>query len=262
MLNVELKLIFFDIMSKNLSIQYFLAIKLGLLILPQLAHCQWVKQKINTDASFRSIHAISEKIVWAGGSKGTVLRTTDGGKNWEIIHVPNTETLDFRDIYGVNAEIAYVMSAGEADKGNAKIIKTIDGGKTWQTIYETTEKGVFFDSMDFWNANEGLVFSDPINGKLLIIKTLDGGKTWNQISAEKLPPVREGEASFAASGNSLVVKGKNKAWISTQNRVFYSVDKGENWAVAETPFVAGQTSGIFGQYFYSVNSSSKCNLPK
>ena len=224
---------------------------LKFLLISQVTIAQWTKQKLETEASFRSICAVSENIVWAGGSKGTILRTIDGGKNWEILHPKDAENLDFRDIFGIDEKTAFAMSAGEAEKGNAKILKTTDGGKSWQTVFETTKKGVFFDSMDFWNANEGLVFSDPIEGKLLIIKTLDAGKTWQKISPDKLPAMRDGEASFAASGNSLVVKGKAKAWISTQNRVFYSTDKGENWAFSETPFKSTQTSGIFGLHFYS-----------
>lgn len=38
---------------------------------------QWQKQISNTEASFR---AVTNKIVWIGGSQGTFLRTIDGGK--------------------------------------------------------------------------------------------------------------------------------------------------------------------------------------
>jgi photosystem II stability/assembly factor-like uncharacterized protein len=44
---------------------------------------QWLRQNINTTASFRTVHALSDKNVWISGSKGTVLRTIDGGQNWQ-----------------------------------------------------------------------------------------------------------------------------------------------------------------------------------
>ena len=218
-----------------------------------LAQAQWTKQNAGTDASFRSIHALSKKVVWAGGSKGTILRTTNGGNNWQIIQVKDAEKLDFRDIYGVNEKIAYAMSAGNAEDGAAKIFKTTDAGATWKVILHRTEKGIFFDSMDFWNEREGILIGDPIDDKPFIIRTLDGGETWNRIEKDKLPAVQEGEASFAASGTGVITKGTGKAWLNTQGRVFFTPDKGETWQVYKTPFKQGQTSGIFGLHFWNEN---------
>lgn len=46
------------------------------------ANGQWIKQESKTDASFRSVYSVTNKIVWIGGSKGTILRTIDGGITW------------------------------------------------------------------------------------------------------------------------------------------------------------------------------------
>ena len=212
---------------------------------------QWTKQSAGTDASFRSIHAVSKKVVWAGGSKGTVLLTIDGGSNWKVIQVKDAEKLDFRDIYGVNAKKAYAMSAGNAEEGAAKIFKTIDGGANWKVVLHLTEKGVFFDSMDFWNEKEGILIGDPIDEKPFILRTVDGGISWNRIDKNKLPAVLEGEASFAASGTGVATKSNGSAWLNTQSRIFYTPDKGETWQVYQTPFKQGQTSGIFGLHFWN-----------
>lgn len=216
-------------------------------------YAQWTKQNSGTDASFRSIHAISKKVVWAGGSKGTVLRTTDAGKTWQIINVKDAEKLDFRDIYGASEKIAFIMSAGNAEDGAAKVFKTINGGKSWKVVLDYTQKGVFFDSMDFWNEKEGIIIGDPIDDKPFIIKTLDGGNTWSRVEKEKLPNVFQGEASFASSGTCVVLHPSGKAWLNTQSRVFFTPDKGETWQVFQTPFKQGQTSGIFGLHFWNEN---------
>jgi photosystem II stability/assembly factor-like uncharacterized protein len=104
---------------------------------------QWLRQNINTTASFRTVHALSDKNVWISGSKGTVLRTIDGGQNWQVINVPNAEKLDFRDIYAFNEKEAIIVSAGEASEGAAKIYRTDDAGQTWNLVFQTEEKGVF-----------------------------------------------------------------------------------------------------------------------
>jgi photosystem II stability/assembly factor-like uncharacterized protein len=214
---------------------------------------QWIKQRSGTDASFRSIHAISKKVVWAGGSKGTVLRTTNAGNTWQIIQVKDAEKLDFRDIYGVNEKIAYIMSAGNAEDDAAKVFKTNDGGLSWKLILHLTEKGIFFDSMDFWNENEGILIGDPIDEKPFILRTLDGGVTWKRIDKAKLPNVLVGEASFASSGTCIDIHPSGKAWLNTQSRIFFTPDKGETWQVYQTPFKQGTTSGIFGLHFWNEN---------
>ncbi|MCU0327207.1 MAG: YCF48-related protein [Spirosomaceae bacterium] len=199
------------------------------------ANAQWIKQNSNTDASFRSIQAISDKTVWAGGTKGTILKTEDGGQKWQVLKIAGAENLDFRDIQVLDKKTVIAMSAG-------------DGGATWQVVFETTEKGTFFDSIDFWNKKEGLLIGDPIDNKPFILKTTDGGLTWNRISKDRLPDIQDAEASFAASGTCVITKGKS-AWICTQKRVFFTHDKGETWNVTETKFTKGQTLGIFGLHF-------------
>lgn len=215
---------------------------------------QWQQQVSNTEASFRSICAVSDKIVWVGGSKGTFAKTIDGGKNWVATQVQGAESLDFRDVHAFDAQTVILMSAGEAEKGNAKIYRTDDGGKSWEIVYQTSQKGIFFDGIDFWDAQNGIVFSDPIDGKFVILKTKDGGKSWNPINPENIPENQKGEAAFAASGTSMITFGKNQAYICTGGgesaRVFYTENQGENWSVVKTNMPAGQASGLFGLRFW------------
>ena len=224
------------------------------IIFKSQAQAQWQKQVSNTDASFRSICAVSDKIVWVGGSKGTFVKTVDGGEKWVAKQVQGAESLDFRDVHAFDGRTAILMSAGEAEKGNAKIYRTENGGETWQIVYQTTQKGIFFDGIDFWDANNGIVFSDPIDGKFVILKTKDGGKSWNPINPANIPENQKGEAAFAASGTSLITFGKNQAYICTgggeSGRVFYTENQGENWSVVKTNMPAGQASGLFGLKFW------------
>jgi photosystem II stability/assembly factor-like uncharacterized protein len=216
---------------------------------------QWVKQAVNTDANFRSVCAVSDKVVWIGGSKGTFLRTIDGGKTWGTKQVPGAETLDFRDVHAFDAQTAILMSAGEAEKGNAKFYRTIDGGKSWEIVYQTTQKGIFFDGIDFWDKQNGIAFSDPIEGKFFIIKTKDGGKSWQSINPENIPKNQENEAAFAASGTSLITVGSKYAYICTGGgefaRVYRTENQGENWEVIKTNMPAGKTNGLFGLRFWN-----------
>ena len=216
---------------------------------------QWVNQTSNTEASFRSVCAVTNKIVWIGGSKGTFLRTIDGGKTWETNQVHGAETLDFRDVHAFDSQTAILMSAGEAEKGNSKFYKTTNGGKSWEIVFQTTQKGVFFDGIDFWDKQNGIAFSDPIEGKFFIIKTKDGGKTWLQINPANIPAIQENEAAFAASGTSLVTVGRKYAYMCTGGgefaQVYKTENQGENWSVVKTNLPAGKTNGLFGLRFWN-----------
>jgi hypothetical protein len=47
------------------------------------AHAQWDLEDSTTTADLRGIHSIGGGIAWASGTNGTVLRTEDGGANWQ-----------------------------------------------------------------------------------------------------------------------------------------------------------------------------------
>lgn len=220
---------------------------------PALA--QWQTQSVGTDASFRAVSVASPTIAWIGGTKGTFVRTTDGGKTWQSGTVPDAQTCDFRDVQAIDAQTAYLMSAGAAEKGLARLYKTTDAGQTWSLQYQTQQAGVFFDSMDFWDKDHGIVFSDPVNGKWFILTTDDGGQTWQPVPPAALPAAEPKEGAFAASGTSLVVQGKRNVWIASGGasvgRVFRSTDRGRTWAVSNTPLPGGEVTGLFGLHFFS-----------
>src|SRR5215471_11115805 len=89
----------------------------------------WQQQVIRSNADFRGLCAVSAKVAWVSGTKGTFGRTTDGGKTWSVGTVPGAETLDFRDVEGFGETTAYLLSAGPGE--DSRIYKTMDGGKTW-----------------------------------------------------------------------------------------------------------------------------------
>src|SRR5207237_3688887 len=107
------------------------------------------------------LSAVDEKIAWASGSNGTFVRTTDSGAHWQANVVPAAADLDFRDVHGVDANTAYLLSAGEGEK--SRIYKTADGGKSWTLQFTNHEAKAFFDGFAFWDANSGIAFSDPID---------------------------------------------------------------------------------------------------
>jgi len=152
-----------------------------------------------TKTSLRGLCPVSDKIVWASGSNGSVGRSVDGGKTWEWTTVKGYEKRDFRDIEAFDGKVAIIMAIAEP----ADILKTIDGGKTWKLVYENKTPGMFLDAMEFWNFDSGIVVGDPIDGKFFIARSFDGGNSWHEIPAKELPDAEKGEGCFATSGTNI-----------------------------------------------------------
>ncbi|MFN0141003.1 MAG: WD40/YVTN/BNR-like repeat-containing protein [Pyrinomonadaceae bacterium] len=208
---------------------------------------QWIKQTVDTTASLRGLSVVNEKVVWASGTGGTVIRTIDGGKTWKVMTVTGADKLDFRDIEAFDANTAYILSIGNGE--SSRIYKTTDGGATWKEQFRNKNEKAFYDAIACWDRNNCIAMSDPVDGKFVLINTKDGGATWRPMDTDKMPSAKEGEAAFAASGTCLITQGKNNVFLVTGGsaaRVFRSNNRGLTWFVADTPIVSGtQGSGIF-----------------
>jgi photosystem II stability/assembly factor-like uncharacterized protein len=217
-------------------------------ILP--AWAQWQQQFSGTDVQLRGVSAVSERIAWASGAKGTVLRTIDGGEHWTKLDVPGAEALDFRDIQAFDWDTAFVLSIGPGDQ--SRIYKTTDGGKIWQRQFTNSDPKAFYDCFAFWDNKHGIAVSDSVEGKFPLIATSDGA-TWTPIAVKSMPAALPNEGAFAASGTCIATYGKQDVWFGTGGpaaRVFHSSDRGVTWTVTETPIVHGAASqGIFSVAF-------------
>jgi photosystem II stability/assembly factor-like uncharacterized protein len=226
------------------------AITLLLLTLNIFAQ-NWTAQQSHTKESLRGLSVVSRKIVWASGTHGTYLRTTAFGQTWIPAQVPGAESLDFRDVEAFSADLAYLLAAGPGEQ--SRIYKTSDSGKHWDLQFTNHEPKGFLDCMSFWDSQRGIVVGDPVNGKFQLLTTQDGGQHWNYISPESLPPAKDGEGAFAASGTCITTRGKSNTWFVTGGsaaRVFRSTDSGKTWSVTETPITHGPASaGIFSISF-------------
>jgi photosystem II stability/assembly factor-like uncharacterized protein len=210
----------------------------------------WTPQTSGVTARLRGVSAVSDRVAWASGAGGTILRTGDGGETWRQMGPPDAGALDFRDIDAVNDRTAYALSIGPGDA--SRIYKTQDAGATWALQFTNDDAKAFFDAMAFWDEERGVAFSDSVDGQFVILVTTDGGRTWTRAPAEGLPPALPNEGAFAASGTNVAVVRPNHVWIgTTAGRVLRSRDGGRTWDVAQAPVATGNSAGIFSIAFRS-----------
>lgn len=219
----------------------------------QLAKAAWQRQASAADVELRGLAVVSDKVAWASGAKGTVLRTTDG-EHWTRLNLPDAEAFDFRDIEAFDSNTAIVMGAGPG--AASRMYRTRDGGATWQLLVVNKEPEGFWDAMAFWDAKNGIVFGDPVRGAFQVLVTKDGGDNWQLMEDPKGLAALPQEGAFAASGTCLSVAGSSDAWFVTggaaQARAFHSADRGRSWKAAVLPIpAAAATKGAFSVGFAS-----------
>lgn len=214
----------------------------------------WELAETGVTARLRGLSVVSDRVAWASGSGGTVLRTVDGGRTWRQVGPPNTADLQFRDIEAFGADRAVILSIGEGEQ--SRIYATSDGGRTWTETFRNDEPRAFYDCLAFFDHRRGLALSDPVDGRFRIASTVDGGRSWRVLPGDGMPAALDGEFAFAASGTCLATadRGGSRAWFATggvtgQARVFASADFGRTWTVAASPVPGGPSAGIYSLAF-------------
>ncbi len=194
-----------------------------------------------TKTSIRGLSVVDNSVAWVSGSNGWTSLTTDGGAIWKWKQIPGYEKFDFRDIEAFSSTDAVIVSAGTP----GIILHTRDGGATWQEVYRNESPDIFLDGMDFRDTQNGIIYGDPIKGKMQLLRTADGGLNWENISDNLGVNLVEGEASFAASGTAIRVLKNGTTFIVTggsQSRIFVSKYLGNSWEVYPCPIIQGKSS--------------------
>ncbi|MDI6804396.1 MAG: M20/M25/M40 family metallo-hydrolase [Bacteroidota bacterium] len=206
----------------------------------------WASQISPVTTALQSVKAVNNLVVWAAGSAGRVLQTTNGGTSWTA--VTNPSSLDNTNIEALDANTAFVIANGTDD---ARLYRTVDGGASWSLVYQSTAAGAFFNVIKMFDANNGYMQGDAIGSplKYVLVKTTNGGTTWT--TAADLAP---GATTEYGWNNSMYWLNNQRAWFGTNNsRIYYTTNSGANWisgttSMLESPsiFFKNTTTGLAG----------------
>jgi hypothetical protein len=166
----------------------------------------WEPQHSGTTQPLRGIHAVGEGVAWASGDHGTVLRTEDSGYVWQRCAVPpGGAALDFRSVWGWDAQNAIVMSSGPG--GQSRLYKTSDGCAHWRALATNQEQDGFWDGLAFSDARNGYLLGDPVHGRFTLLRTHDGGEHWKAVASHDLDLGGAPLGAFAASNQAMTLVG-------------------------------------------------------
>ena len=172
-----------------------------------------------------------------------IYKSTDAGKTWKNMGLPNSEHIAKILVDPRNSSTVYVAAQGPlfSPGGDRGVYKTTDGGATWKPILKVSENtGITDLDIDPRNPNvmyaasyqrrrntSIIVAGGPESG---IFKTIDGGAHWNKIN-EGLPAADKGRIALAVSPQKPdVVYATVSVHRDDRKTEFYrSADGGAHW---------------------------------
>ena len=169
-----------------------------------------------------------------------VYKSTDEGKTWTHVGLPNSGQIGAIRVHPTNADLVYVAVLGHAfgpnpDRG---VFRSKDGGKTWEKVlFRSDSAGAVDLAMDpanprilyaaFWQARRGPWYMSSGGAGSGLFKSTDGGDTWKEITRnEGLPKGVIGKIGVTVSANH------DRVWAIVEadsGGVFRSDDGGETW---------------------------------
>ncbi|MCE7995348.1 MAG: hypothetical protein HEP71_25445 [Roseivirga sp.] len=168
-------------------------------------------------------------------------KSTDEGKTWEFIGLPDAGQIGAVEIHPDNPDLVYVAAIGQPFRANSErgVFRTKDGGKNWEKIlYHSDTIGVVdieFAPDDpntiyagFWRGERKpwTIISGSAEGG--VYKSTDGGDTWNKLT-NGLPDKLIGKIDFAVSAANPEVVYANIEASDDLGGLYRSDDRGASW---------------------------------
>ncbi len=182
------------------------------------------------NSTLYTLDIVSDKVIYASGFYGLVLKTTDGGKNWHAAYASYGKGCPtIKQLFFLNENVGF------AARSNMAITKTTDGGATWTLLFrDTTWTSAVNYGVCFVDENTGYVVGKRGSGVSAIYKTTDGGNTWEE-KVGTFP--NQLYAVWFSDANHGVVVGRDLL-------AYYTTDGGANWNEAVINSLPSQYGGM------------------
>jgi len=212
---------------------------------------------------------------WARNSVSVgagVYRSRDGGENWELMGLPDSEHVSRILIDPKDSKIVYACALGHLWNSSTErgVYKSTDGGKTWtNTLHRNDSTGCAEMAMDPqdssviyaslwdvrrepWNFRSG----GPGGG---LFKSTDSGATWHELR-KGLP-----EGDLGRIGMAVAPSDHNRVYAVIEARnhtaLFRSDDAGGSWTEVNNSFNISGRPFYFARIFVDPKNADRVYKP-
>jgi len=134
----------------------------------------WVQQIYAVDQyRMNDVHFCDVSNGWTVGESGGVLKTNNGGLNWQ--ETMQGTSYHFYGVYCMNSTTTWVVGQYLGLPHVPVIFTTEDGGDTWES--QTFDQDENLNAIYFTDTNHGFAIGGTTE-QALIMYTTDGGSTW------------------------------------------------------------------------------------
>jgi photosystem II stability/assembly factor-like uncharacterized protein len=183
-------------------------------------------------------YAVGWDLVTSDDSKSIMVKTTDGGKNWECMDIIDSLVCPV-GVFFINKDTGYIGGIKYNRKRESAVYMTNDGGNNW------VEQNIRGDSMVLYD----IVFADDTTGYIaaqlidsvnpalkwsngLLLKTEDGGNTWIRKYSYAGGNTYLTDICFLNKDTGFSVLGISDTSGGYSTTIFKTENGGESWNIA------------------------------
>lgn len=204
-----------------------------LLIAASSIFAQWDHQQSGTAEHLFDVHVTMSSFGLIIGGNGTVLRTTNGGSQWNSINSGTNSSLKAMDFAGLS-------NRGWAVGMGGTVLKTSNSGFTWSVLPSFTNENL--SDIYVVGSNDPVIYIAGSSGKIHF--STNAGADWvtKYVGAQ-------------VTLTSILFLNIHTGWTVGGNKIFKSMNSGLNWSLVQSGtnnylnsiyFTSAQTGWIVG----------------
>lgn len=205
---------------------------------------EWTRLSTGITNTLYSVFFVDSRIGWVAGTKGTILRTTDGGLSWQRQNSGTAE--DLKDMFFLDQNRGWIVG------GKGLILRTIDGGNTWRT--QASPADTFLEAIHFGDQNHGWIagchytvsgWPPDFTAHGYVLRSTNGGNSWSLASRTGISDKCVTDLHFVDA---------NRGWLATDfmgpfpyptyPRVYMTSNGGNSWTNQAIPVSTGDLTAV------------------
>ena len=189
----------------------------------------WKQVEVPANVALTGVYFHDAKLGWAVGYDHVIIRTRDGGKNWELLYSETEADGPLLDVFFLDAKNGFAIGAYGA------FLTTADGGDSWNkgqlnlvsvsaagSNNPEDEEFTDYHLNQIAKSNSGKLYIAAEGGHMY--RSDDNGLNWVSLSSPYI-------GSFFGV---LPIDGESLLMFGLRGNLFRSSDSGKNWLKVDT----------------------------